>query len=544
MNDYLVPIISLNPLIMNKFIAGLAALMLFHSCATTTVITSNIPESDVYIGGKHKGTTPYRHKDLLPMGWQRKVEIKKEGYETEKDWIGKFDRVNGMALFTGFVVVVPWLWSGTYKHYYQYDLIAKGETSPTKSNHLEFGDDFITTKGYKSVYVGEENSQHYIFNQNKLHVLNADMDLQETIFLETKTKSEPIDGFIQNGQKNVVLLDKYSGKTSILTINENNKTKENSLENILTRSIIIEKDYAQGYNRNRKTNNFICYSETTLSVYNSSANKEGSYTSQHGFIIEAYILSDDRVIILEVDKNGEFYLIEFKDNDGSSYAVGNESKQNWTFPRLSVNEATGNVFVSVLLKDKVKKKESINGGYVAKMNLSDLKSVSIKDIDLNMSKPTAYLINRGVISDENNDILCIESQWVVTTTTTSSSGSSTSDKTVTGSAALVNFSKEKNTIKWISKYVSSSSHFPKLSGQFILKDGKVYCIYNSMVGARTFLVQSVYDTDLNYLTANYRDCYKEDRAMFHPSRSYETTDGRTVFLLHYKTKLGMAVGTF
>ncbi|UKN02334.1 PEGA domain-containing protein [Paracrocinitomix mangrovi] len=522
------------------------ALILLQSCATTTIITSNVPDAEVYIGGQYKGTTPYRHKDKLPMGVQRKVEIKKEGYETYNTKIGKFDRVNGMAVFTGFVAIVPWLWSGTYKHYYQYELTPNGETNPLKSNFFEQGELFKTKKGYFSIYIGADTS-HYLFNQGLVHILDSSMTHTETFDLEIKLRGTPIDAYMENGEKKIILLDEEKKRCTLLNIDSLRRSQYKDLEKVNIRELIVDDEYQYGYYRNKQTNKLICYTKRNLVAYNGMGKKQAKYSVQNRQIIEARILADDRLLVLESGDRGTLYLIVAKGEEMSTIEIDVSSIGKFGTPRLSVNEETGKAYVSGLKIDKEKKDIFINNAFVSTIDLGDFKELNFKKFNLKSPHQDEFLINKGVISDAENEILCVEKQGMIVTTTTSTSGgsssTSTSSKMVTGNMALINFSSKEAKIKWIEKGISSSYHMPKLTCEFIIKNGKVYCFYNNMVNGRTFQVQSVFDTDLNYLSVNYRDNYKEDGALFHPIRSSETENGDLIFVMQYKKKLGITRAT-
>ena len=57
---------------------------------------------------------------------------------------------------------------------------------------------------------------------------------------------------------------------------------------------------------------------------------------------------------------------------------------------------------------------------------------------------------------------------------------------------------------------SASMHVSKLSGEVFIKNDQIYCVYNRQINGRTFFTQSVFDTDLNYKSVNYRGSYKEE----------------------------------
>jgi hypothetical protein len=534
---------------MKKTAIFLALIVLIQSCATTTVITSNIPESEVYIGGKLKGTTPYYHKDLLPLGFSRKVELKKEGYETYNGKISKFDRANGMAIFAGFLFAVPILWAGTYDHCYQFDMAAEGKSEPIQSNFLNISENFLTSKGYSSIYLGQEDGKHVLFNQDRIHYLDGDMNFLETVQLADDIEGEPIDGYIENGKKHMVVFNYNLGELSFVTINGNDNSSTKDLQKIQFTDDIVEEDLSYGYMRNKQTNEFVCYTSNSLTIYNESGESQETYKSENDYIAEAELLADGRVLLLQINKNDEFFLVEYANETATNHPIENTIENNWAFPRLSVNEADGKVFVSTLLKDKDGRKETIKKAVIYSAKLSDLTNFSLKNVTLEEISKNQYLINRGVISDAESDILCLELQWKIITETTSQTGTGStrtrySEQMVTGNMVMVNFSKKETKQKKLIKTLSSSVHRPKLSGQFFLKDGNIYCVYNSQINGRTFLTQSVLDTDLNYKTLNYRDSYKEDNVLLHPSRAYQTSTGEIIFTLQYKTKLGMAKSSF
>ena len=109
----------------------LASLILFTSCASTTMIESNPSGAQVYISEEHVGKTPYSYKDTKIAGSCTTLKLKKEGYETFQTNLCRNEQADVGAIIAGFFFLVPFLWTMKYKPTHHYDL-----TPITNSNNL------------------------------------------------------------------------------------------------------------------------------------------------------------------------------------------------------------------------------------------------------------------------------------------------------------------------------------------------------------------------------------------------------------------------
>ncbi len=113
-----------------KFISViLAVVVLFSSCASTTMIQSMPSGAKVYLNGEPVGTTPYSHTDTKVVGTRTSVSLKKEGYKTLETSFSRDEEIDAGALVGGFFAWIPFLWVMKYKSVHAYELspIIKGE---------------------------------------------------------------------------------------------------------------------------------------------------------------------------------------------------------------------------------------------------------------------------------------------------------------------------------------------------------------------------------------------------------------------------------
>lgn len=99
-----------------------ALLILFTSCASSTIITSVPGDAKVYINGEYVGQTPYKHKDSKIVGSSNTIRVEKEGYETYNDTFSKDEKLAVGPLIGGVVLLVPFLWIMKYEKGRIYDL--------------------------------------------------------------------------------------------------------------------------------------------------------------------------------------------------------------------------------------------------------------------------------------------------------------------------------------------------------------------------------------------------------------------------------------
>ncbi len=100
----------------------LASLVLFTSCASSTVINSKPSGAKVYIDGESKGVTPYTHKDTKIVGSTTTVKLEKEKHITLNTSFNRDEEVSVGALIGGLFFLVPFLWVMKYKPTHTYEL--------------------------------------------------------------------------------------------------------------------------------------------------------------------------------------------------------------------------------------------------------------------------------------------------------------------------------------------------------------------------------------------------------------------------------------
>lgn len=105
---------------MKTFVLGL--LILFTSCASSTIITTVPGDAKVYINGEYVGQTPYKHKDSKIVGSSNTIRVEKEGYETYNDTFSKDEKLAVGPLIGGVFLLVPFLWIMKYEKGRIYDL--------------------------------------------------------------------------------------------------------------------------------------------------------------------------------------------------------------------------------------------------------------------------------------------------------------------------------------------------------------------------------------------------------------------------------------
>lgn len=100
----------------------LAGIILFTSCASTTMIHS-VPEgAKLYLDGEPVGSTPYSHRDKKIVGSNTALRFEKEGYETLETSFSRDEEVDVGAIIGGVFVLIPFLWVMKYKPSHTYEL--------------------------------------------------------------------------------------------------------------------------------------------------------------------------------------------------------------------------------------------------------------------------------------------------------------------------------------------------------------------------------------------------------------------------------------
>jgi hypothetical protein len=513
------------------------------ACSSSTVIYTNAPGADVYIGKKLKGQTPYEHKDYLLTGMSRKIRLEKEGYATYEGKIRKLETINGGAVLGAVFTILPILWVGGYDNIYQIEMNALDGQKLTP-NQLTFSDHFSAGEKDLPAYVGMQDGLNYVYQDGNLHVLDKSYSWRETIELDDESDGLALDGYIDGDNKQVVKYNSSDNSIYLLTIGANNSVRKTSLGTVLDASDGYLNDGKYGYNRSSKTNNFICYSANELTLYSSSAKKLDSYRSNKQ-IIEAYVLPDNRIISLEWQDNA-IYLCE-RENGTENYQQINST--DGRYYKLDVNVDIDRCFVSSINGITDKKDEfSAKGCELLTYSIAEFKELDAQRISLqdDMSPDRRkYLVNRGVVSNKQNAILNLEEHWLIATTTTSSSGSSrTSTKLATGNIVAINFGKAEVPQEMIVKMDQSGYHPAKLSFNVQLKDNQLLYTFNTQIKEMSILNQVTCNSDLVQLAQCVYETYENERTHFHPITPYYTPDGHQLYFHQYKKDLGVAVSSF
>jgi len=114
----------------------LAVAILFSSCASTTVIQSYPSGAKVYIEGEPVGVTPYWYTDTKIMGSVTNIDLIKEGYQPLYTSIQRDERLDFGALFSGFFLYAPFLWSLRYAPVHNYELVPLALQPPQEPNTM------------------------------------------------------------------------------------------------------------------------------------------------------------------------------------------------------------------------------------------------------------------------------------------------------------------------------------------------------------------------------------------------------------------------
>ena len=100
----------------------MAVLILFSSCASTTLIQSVPPGAKVYLNGETVGVTPYQMTDTRIALTCTSVSLEKEGYEQFNTNICRNEQVDVGAIIGGLFFVFPFLWTMKYNPMHTYEL--------------------------------------------------------------------------------------------------------------------------------------------------------------------------------------------------------------------------------------------------------------------------------------------------------------------------------------------------------------------------------------------------------------------------------------
>jgi hypothetical protein len=109
--------------------AFLAIIVLFSSCASTTLIESIPSGGNVYLDGEPVGVTPYSMTDAKIVGSCTSVRIEKENYNSYYGSICRDEDVDPGAIIGGILVFFPFLWTMKYKPTHFFKLEPKGNNT-------------------------------------------------------------------------------------------------------------------------------------------------------------------------------------------------------------------------------------------------------------------------------------------------------------------------------------------------------------------------------------------------------------------------------
>ncbi len=101
--------------------------ILFTSCASTTMIQTNVDEAELFLNGERVGKTPYKHRDMKIVGSTTEVRLEKEGYETFQTSFSRDEKADIGAIIAGVFFLFPFLWTMKYKPVHNYELEATND---------------------------------------------------------------------------------------------------------------------------------------------------------------------------------------------------------------------------------------------------------------------------------------------------------------------------------------------------------------------------------------------------------------------------------
>lgn len=116
---------------LNLMAIFMSALILFTSCSSTTLISSEPSGAQVYLNGERMGKTPYTHTDTKILGTCTTLRLEKEGYESFNTVFCRNEEADVGAIIGGVFLLFPFLWTMKYKPGRSYELI------PLKDNGEE-----------------------------------------------------------------------------------------------------------------------------------------------------------------------------------------------------------------------------------------------------------------------------------------------------------------------------------------------------------------------------------------------------------------------
>jgi hypothetical protein len=159
----------------------LAVLVLFTSCASTTMIQSVPSDASVYVNGMYMGKTPYAYSDESIVGTCHSLRISKEGYEDFNTYLCRNEQADVGAIIGGIFFLFPFLWTMKYypeRTYELYPLAEVEEVPPYGKEDSGITNDQINRlTGLKALYDSDALTEEE-FNTEKARILESPADAQ------------------------------------------------------------------------------------------------------------------------------------------------------------------------------------------------------------------------------------------------------------------------------------------------------------------------------------------------------------------------------
>ena len=93
------------------------------ACSSSTVIKTTDPDARIYVNDEYVGTGQATYTDTKVAFSKNDVKIERPGCAADSHTFTRNEKAEAGAIFSGFFVLVPWLWITEYKpeRSYEYD---------------------------------------------------------------------------------------------------------------------------------------------------------------------------------------------------------------------------------------------------------------------------------------------------------------------------------------------------------------------------------------------------------------------------------------
>lgn len=170
----------------------LAVLVLFTSCASTTMIQSIPSNASVYVDGMYMGKTPYAYSDESIVGTCHSLRISKEGYEDFNTYLCRNEQADVGAIIGGVFFLFPFLWTMKYFPERTYELYPYAEVEEAQPYGKE--DDGISKdqinllRGLKALLDSEALTQEEFDAEKKLILSEQAADNRNSLNMDQMMK--------------------------------------------------------------------------------------------------------------------------------------------------------------------------------------------------------------------------------------------------------------------------------------------------------------------------------------------------------------------